>query len=76
MFIFVYQDDKMENTSPTKEDAPAYSVEAGYSEDYGADPKAKLPVRKCSEWKYACKSFYTATISTKFQNFTNPFTKK
>ena len=81
----------MEMTTPTKEGAPAYGVEAGYSEDYGADAKAKLPVLDNAE--YSATGVYgsnttngsAANGSTPVnpftqqqyqENVTNPFAKK
>ena len=36
------KDEKIEMTSPTGNAPPSYGVEAGYSEDYGAEEKPKL----------------------------------
>merc|ERR550539_2001937 len=85
-------DEKMEMTTPTKEGAPAYGVEAGYSEDYGADAKAKQPVLDNAEYSAtgvygsnATNGSAAANGSTPVnpftqqqyqENVTNPFAKK
>merc|ERR1719412_3591357 len=74
------KDEKIEMTSPTRNAPPSYGVEAGYSEDYGAEEKPKLyPTLDNTE--YNATGVYGSSIngSTAHPGSTapvNPFTQQ